>query len=142
MKIRWTICVLILVAYSINLAHSILPHHHFSSIKEYRQAVNEPHQEEAHQHGSEENHENGHASQELPVNLFFLTHASNVDFSLSKFSFEQKSKVAIQLPGFLANNVLISYKYVAESLFPIPDSPLRIDCPILSSRSLRAPPIV
>jgi hypothetical protein len=131
-----------LIAYSINLAHSILPHQHFSSIKEYQQTVNEPHQEEDQQHGHEENHGNGHAGQELPINLFFLTHAPNIDFSLSKFSFEQKFKVTIQQPDFLANNVLLSYKYVAESLFPIPDLPLRIDCPTLSSRSLRAPPII
>jgi hypothetical protein len=142
MKVRSFICAFVLIAYLISLAHSVLPHRHYSSIKEYQEAVNGSHHDKGHQHDQDNNHEKGENGKELPSSLFFLTHTSNVDFSLSKFSFEQKIKVKIQWPKLISEIVFLSDKYVAESLFHIPDSPLRVDYPTLSSRLLRAPPFI
>lgn len=138
MKSRWFICVFILAAYSVSLAHSVLPHHHYASLADYknREAANEP------QHDHDADHKTGDTGEELPGSLFFLTHLSNVDFALSKLSFDQKFKIKVQWPAIQIEDISIGDTYFTEPLFHIPDSPPWVDNPILSCRSLRAPPSV
>ena len=141
MKSRFFICLLTLVAYSGNLMHSVLPHHHYASYNEYKDSSHGSHQEEGHDH-EEEGANKSDDNHELPAGLFFLTHTSNIDFSLTKFSSQQGVKVKIQSSDVHVKDILLSDNNFAESLFQIPDSPFRVDDPTLSSRSLRAPPSI
>lgn len=142
MKSRWFTCILILAAYSVSLAHSVLPHHHYASLLEYREAANGSKQDKDHQHNHDDKHEKGDTGQQLPDGLFFLTHVSNVDFSQAKFSFDQKVKVKIQWPELQMEVAFLPGACFTESLFHIPVSPPGVDSPVLSSRALRAPPSI
>lgn len=135
--LRQLILGLTLLAHSLSIAHSLIPHHHFNSLSEYKSAHT---QDENEQNNHGHNNQNGETSD---TGLFFLTHTTNIDFLPSTIV---PSKEIVS-EDFQANNTVLQSSLLIEAwfvnkVFHIPINPPRRDYTLFSSRILRAPPIL
>jgi len=136
-KIKLFIYCLVLIAYSLSIAHSLIPHSHFNSLGEFKSA----HTHDADEEGNHEhNHENEGTSDS---GLFFLTHTANIDF-LPSTSVPDKKVVSKNFQFNTAATLQISILtdvWFVDKVFHIPIKPPRRDYSLFSTRLLRAPPI-
>ncbi len=138
MKIKSCIYFLVLIAYSLSITHSVIPHYHFDSLSEFKSAYTH---DESEQSNKDHNHENEDSTDS---GLFFLTHTTNIDFLPSTSVLDGK----IASKNFQVNSTavpqssLLIEAWFGDNVFHIPiKSPSR-DHSLFSSRLLRAPPIL
>jgi len=136
-KIKSFIYCLALIAYSLSLFHSVIPHHHFDSLSEFKSA-------HSHEEGQQNHHEHRSESDTPDSGLFFNTHIANVDFLPSILALHKNSaskNLQIDNAAILQNTFLIDV-WIVDKIFHIPIKPPRQDYFLSSSRLLRAPPIL
>lgn len=139
MKVKSLLYFLVLFAYTLFLAHSVVPHAHFESFSEFRNTHTHHHNDHgsSHQQHSDEQSNHDHEAGGLLV----LAHATNFDFAPNIFKF---SKPAVEknhpyCPAAISS-VYSRYESFAKPVFHVPIEPPPLRPVYLSSRSLRAPP--
>lgn len=138
MIIRTFIYSLLLVAYSLSLVHSVIPHHHFDSYSEFK--AGHTNEEDKHDHSHSKSEED--RDEQSDNSPFVGTHVSNIDFLTTTYTFKKESKEKVQTYNVvLTENSHLLDAAFDNSVFHIPIKPPRTDNPIFSSRLLRAPPI-
>ena len=125
---------LIIFAYTLSLAHSVIPHHHYNSHKESA-SNHHPHGESKHDRGDKDDHPPGGG-------LTFPSHFFNSDASVTSSSFDEKAKVKAEWQISKAADVLLTAQYFLNPVFHVPRDSKGYDQLIFSSRSLRAPPSI
>lgn len=139
MRISSFIYLLVLMAYSLSLAHSVIPHHHFDSYTEFK--AGHDHEKSEHQHNHDESESD--SDEQSDNSLFVGTHVSNIDFSLATYTFKKKSQEKVQdYNNALIENSHLLEAYFDNSVFHIPICLPPLDHPLFSSRLLRAPPLL
>lgn len=131
-KIRSFLYGFILIAYSLSLAHSVVPHQHFDSYRDFKE--DHSHKEAKHEHPDSHDEEEG--------SLFFNTHVANIDFSPTTFTFNKTiTKKNQQVKDTLVENTSLFDACFVDPPFHIPIEPLWHGHFFFSSRLLRAPPV-
>jgi hypothetical protein len=95
MIIRKTLYALTLIAYSLSLAHSVIPHHHHKTADEAT-----AHNKSNHHHDSAHDHHHGNEESESETqdesnagHLFFFSHDINADVLVQHSSMDSSVKV-------------------------------------------------
>ena len=142
MKTRVILYILTLLAYTLSLAHSVIPHHHHKSTEEARS--HEHTKSHRHDHGKNHHH---HDSEEKPEHesdktghFFFFSHDINTDVLIKHTSVGKSvktNKVQVALPE---EKQIAPFEFFAHLVFHPPQSDKIFVFEIHSSRSLRAPP--
>jgi hypothetical protein len=140
MKTRTILYALTLMAYTLSVAHSVIPHHHHSSTHEA-----ESHERHyAHKHNTEHHHHHEKSDQKTnsePLgHLFFFTHDTNADVLHSQKTISKSGKTKKVNSAFVKNEKLISFEAVKYLVFHPPQDDFLISDAVLLSSSLRAPP--
>ena len=137
MQKRLIILYVFLFSYSGAILHSIVPHHHHNSNKEAKEHYHHDNQT-SHSHGNEDKDSNNHEHND---SLYFLTHSSNADISVSHASSERavKIKKAEKLVTLYTVLPVFSRAPSQQIFHPPADNPIPDNSHYLF-RSLRAPP--
>lgn len=138
MIIRSFIYSLVLVAYSLSLAHSVIPHHHFDSYSEFKAGHSREEDKHDHSHSKSED-DRDEQSDNSP---FVGAHVSNIDFSVTTYTFKKKAqgKTPTYNVALTETSHLLDASF-ENSVFHIPIRPPLLDHSCFSSRLLRAPPV-
>jgi hypothetical protein len=136
------------MAYSLSLAHSVIPHHHHHTAEEaaaHNHAAGVHHKAKHHHTSNQDHHHHGNQqsdSEEHSDNtghFFFFSHDANTDVLIKHGSTDNpvKNKKVQALP---IKEELLSFEVSEHLVFhPLQDDP-SFTLKVVSSRSLRAPP--
>ena len=137
MQKRLIILYVFLFSYSGAILHSIVPHHHHNSSKEAKEHHHHDHQT-SHSHGSEDKDSNNH---EQSDSLYFLTHSTNADVSISHASTEGAVKIKKAEKWVCLYTLLPIYSLVhSQQIFHPPSDDFIPDNSYYLFSALRAPP--
>ena len=137
MQKRLIILYVFLFSYSGAILHSIVPHHHHNSNKEAKGHHHHDHQT-SHSHGNEDKDSNNHEHND---SLYFLTHSSNADISVSQTSGEGAVKIKKAEKLVTLYTVLPVFSIVpSQQIFHPPSDGLIPDNSHYLFSALRAPP--
>lgn len=137
MKIKSILYGLVLIAYALSLAHSVVPHDHFDSYNDFK-AGHAHKDSNSHKHHDDNGRHDEHSSQ----SPFVATHFSNTDISVNTFAFEERTSDQSQHGGdALREDTHLLEASFGRSIFHIPIRPPLPDSFLFSSRLLRAPPL-
>jgi hypothetical protein len=145
MKTRNILYVLTLVAYSLSLAHSVIPHHHHQTADEAAAHKNEDdhHHDHAQAHHHHDNDENKHDENSNQTgHFFFFSHDINADVLVKNILVKspvKTKKVQISVP---VKKQVFNFVVSAHLVFHPPQDDPFSRLKNLSSSALRAPPQV
>jgi hypothetical protein len=141
MKGRIALYVLTLIAYTLSLAHSVIPHHHHDNLaqaREHSHSNGHHHHHHSHEHNNEESPKDSHDHD--TSHLFFLTHVANSDVLIKRIAIDgpvKLKKIDIAIPR---DEQIIIFELLEYQVFQPPQDADIFIAPAYSTRSLRAPP--
>ena len=152
MKARIAIYTLLILAYTLSLTHSFIPHHHHKTVDEARLHDKEhelEHERDHHHshsgndqsatHDHEDTSDHKHSDHGL-AHLFFLSHDSSTEVNVRNESYTKSIKtMKIQQPAFSEYH-FNSFSILKNQIFRPPQNENNDSAPTLLSNSLRAPP--
>jgi hypothetical protein len=146
MKTRNILYAITLVAYSLWLAHSVVPHHHHKTAEEadahhhghsHGHTHDDDHESKRHSHhedsnSSEQNSQTGH--------FFLFSHDSNAEVLVNHSSASETLKAKKAQKTIFVNERKSQFSFSAYLVFHPPPDREAYTQPLFSSTSLRAPP--
>jgi hypothetical protein len=142
MKTRSILYVITLVAYSLSLAHSVIPHHHHKTADEaaaHKHA--EDHQSGQKHHHHHDNHEKSNEKKsDATGHFFFFNHDINADVLVRHTENKLVAKVKTQKLAVHVNEQVIAFAVSEHLVFHPPQDDPDFVTTIVSSGPLRAPP--
>jgi hypothetical protein len=132
------------MAYTLSLAHSVIPHHHHQTVAE---AIAHEHADGHHHHASDSPHHHhdqdesdSRQTSEDSGHFFFFSHELNADVLIKHGSVDNPVKNKNAQVSAALKKEISSFDAAEHLAFhPPQDDPFFVPA-ILSSRSLRAPP--
>jgi hypothetical protein len=140
MKTRYTLYVITLIAYTLSLAHSVIPHHHHKTADEA--AVHEHADHHDHSAGHHHNHKQKQEDKKPAEtgHFFFFTHDVNADVLIKHSATDKPVKVKKVHIAVPVSQQIISFEGSAHLVFhPLQDDP-HIRSTVFSFHALRGPP--
>lgn len=146
MKTRNILYVLTLIAYTLSLAHSVIPHHHHTTAEE---ATAHEHSHDHHEHPKDHGHGHSHQQHDQPESegdssgtghFFFFNHGANGDVLVRHISLDnpvKSKKVQIEIP---VDERVVPFIVGEHLVFHPPQRTGKIHSATLSASSLRGPP--
>lgn len=155
MKARITIYALLIIAYTVSLAHSFIPHHHHKSAEEISLHDKEHEREHHNEHGHSHAHSNTddhsssgsngdadkhkHAEHGL-AHVFFLSHDFGAEVNVRSDAFSKLTKTKSVNNSFCQDVAFEPIEILKAQIFDPPQNEKSNSSPALSSGLLRAPP--
>jgi hypothetical protein len=139
MKTRNTLYTIMLIAYSLSMAHSVIPHHHHQSAEEANHSHD--HSGKDYHHGHKHHHDDHDDSSKEDGHLFFLTHDFNSDFLSHAFHSDNVIKHKKQKAADTEMKHVSSPSFAEHLIFHPPQDEVSLSSFIFTAVSLRAPPI-
>lgn len=131
-----------LMAYTLSLAHSVIPHHHHKTAVEaaaHTHSDHRHHGSKQHHHHHDQNNAEDEKSGETG-HFFFFSHDINADVLIKHSSIDKPVKVKKLQTSVPVKEQVISFEVSEHLVFHPPQGDSNFISQVLSSTALRGPP--
>jgi hypothetical protein len=130
------------MAYTLSLAHSVIPHHHHKTEDEASAHKHSDHHHDKHEHHHSD-HEDSNTENENSEDtghFFFFSHDANIDVLVKHSSIDKPVNLKKTQPSITVKQQVISFEISKHLVFHPPQGETNFISAVQSTLALRGPP--